>query len=303
MKKTFKKTVTVGIPAHNEEKNISKLLDSILAQKGENFIFNRIVVSCDGCTDDTASIVRRFSIQYKTIRLHDDGKRLGQSGRLNEFYTKLDSDIFITFDGDSTLGHDNVISEIVSCFDDKDVVLVGGSTIPFPQHNFIGKCVETYEYFWRMVIKNINNGDNIHNHKGPISAGTKEFLSSVSRPKNIIANDHFLFLEAMKRGNKFKFAKNAYVYIHVPSTFQDYMKQRTRFLSSANDLKIYFGDWVLKYYAIPFRIKAKYYLVTLAKYPFYMPFSVLLVTIQKLVSCFYKENLINGKWSPIQSSK
>src|SRR3990170_5283265 len=41
-------TVTVGIPAHNEEQNIKQLLTSIVSQKG-NFVLEKILVTTDGC--------------------------------------------------------------------------------------------------------------------------------------------------------------------------------------------------------------------------------------------------------------
>ena len=47
------------------------------------------------------------------MEIIDDGRRLGQAGRLNEFYKINKSDIFITFDADVILGNGYVIDEIV----------------------------------------------------------------------------------------------------------------------------------------------------------------------------------------------
>jgi glycosyltransferase involved in cell wall biosynthesis len=54
------KTLTIGISAHNEEKNISSLLESIFAQKQRNYVLENIYVVCDGCTDNTESVVRNY---------------------------------------------------------------------------------------------------------------------------------------------------------------------------------------------------------------------------------------------------
>ena len=48
---------TVIVPAHNEEKNISKCLDSIYNQTFKDF---ECVVIADACTDRTAEIARGY---------------------------------------------------------------------------------------------------------------------------------------------------------------------------------------------------------------------------------------------------
>ena len=49
-----KLTVSVGIPAYDEEANIKSLLEAILQQRQENFILKSIIVVSDGSTDRTA---------------------------------------------------------------------------------------------------------------------------------------------------------------------------------------------------------------------------------------------------------
>ena len=48
-----KLTVTIGIPAYNEEANVRNLLVSLLAQKETNFKLQEIIVVSDGSTDKT----------------------------------------------------------------------------------------------------------------------------------------------------------------------------------------------------------------------------------------------------------
>ena len=45
---------TVIVPAHNEGSVIRRCLDSLVHQKG----VERIIVACNGCSDDTVEIVR-----------------------------------------------------------------------------------------------------------------------------------------------------------------------------------------------------------------------------------------------------
>lgn len=303
MQKNISKTVTIGIPAHNEGKNIASLLQSILTQKTDNFIIEKIIVACDGCTDNTAEIVKQFSKQYPVINVIHDGKRLGKASRLNQFYRNLSSDIFITFDGDVTLGNNFVISELVSEFTNNHIGLVGGHTIPHMQNTFFAKILESYEIFWLEVVKNLQNQHSVHTHKGPISAGSKNFLKTVQIPQDIIADDHFLYFESIKRNFRYKFTKKAYVYIKLPNTFKDYMKQSTRFLNSAQNIRNYFGDWVNEYYAISYSIKLRGYCNTFFKSPLFLPLAVLLVSLQRMLRFRYQEANTKGVWTTIQSSK
>ena len=299
----FRKTVTIGIPAHNEKRNIAKLLESILKQKGNNFTIDKIIVVCDGCTDNTARIAGECSGKYKNIQVIDDHQRLGQAKRLNQLYKLNKSDIFITFDADVTLGTKYVVSELVKFFNDSQVGLVGGRVYPVRQQKFIGKALEIQEYFWSKVIDSINNGENLHSHTGPVSAASKKFLQLLKRPDNIIANDHFLYFSAIKNNFKYRSANKAYVYIKVPATFGDYMKQSTRFISSAKDIKEYFGEWVNQYYYVPRSNKIRAYWLTFIKDPFYLIMALILATLQRLLAFKYTEKNRNGLWTAVQSSK
>ena len=54
---------SVGITAHNEEKNIGKLLTALLAQELEQVDISEIIVVASGCTDRTCDVVRDFEKQ------------------------------------------------------------------------------------------------------------------------------------------------------------------------------------------------------------------------------------------------
>lgn len=298
-----KKTVFVGIPAHNEEKNIASLLKDILAQKGDSFILEGVAVACDGCTDNTAAIVAGFAKKSPLVTVIDDGRRVGQAARLNEFYRDLKSDIFITFDADVTLSNASVIEEIVRAFADPNVGLVGGVDKPAPQKTLVGKALVAYQLFWRELVNHKNGGNNVHHHPGCVSAGSRTFLKDVTIKLDVLANDHFLYFEAMRKGFAFKAAQKAVVYFKVPSTLHDYLKQTTRFLSSANNIRDHFGDWVEQEYHVPFAVKARAYAVAFIQSPFYMTCAVVLSAVQKLTSYWYTERSANGVWNTVKSSK
>jgi glycosyltransferase involved in cell wall biosynthesis len=298
----MKKTVTIGIPAYNEEKNIRSLLMSLVLQKGNNFILEKIIVACDGCTDSTANIVSQLSKKYSKIYLINDGKRLGKNVRLNNFYKHLKSSIFIAIDADVRIKSNRVISEIVQAFNDENVMLAGGQVIPLPPKTFIGRAIATQEYFWSHVKTNINNGNNVHTHTGPFSAAGKQFIKKIKIPLNI-PDDHFLYFKTIQKGYQYRYVKHAKVYIEIPQNFNDYMHQSTRFLTSADNVKTYFGDFTEQYYHVSRFTKIKSYIITFIKYPFHLPIALILVGLQKVFASLYMEKKGYGLWTQIKTSK
>ncbi|HTD32663.1 MAG TPA: glycosyltransferase, partial [Candidatus Elarobacter sp.] len=61
-------SIAIGVMAHNEEANIARLLESILAQSALPRIA-RVVVVASGCTDRTVSIAEAFRAQDDRIEI------------------------------------------------------------------------------------------------------------------------------------------------------------------------------------------------------------------------------------------
>lgn len=297
-------TIGIGIPAHNEEANIRKLLESIIEQKTDSkYIIEEIIVACDGCTDKTADIVRKIGNKDKRVKVIDDGKRHGQSGRLNRFYKSIKSDIFITFDADTRLASDNVVNEIARMFDDERVMLVGGNDQPDFPKNLIQKIGRVWVESWYEMRSKINDGDTVHNHKGCVSAGRMTFLRSVKIPQNIFSNDDFLYFSCKQMGYKFKFAQKAVVYYKIPSNFHEYMTQTTRFLGLKHRVAKYFGEQIYEDYKIPLKNKIRGLIVTFLRHPLLLTFAIILQVYQRLFKKFYTENYKGVSWTVIKSSK
>ena len=62
-------SLSIGIPAHNEEANIGRLLENLLTQPLEDFlILEEIIVVTSGCTDRTEKIVDKFAKKDERIK-------------------------------------------------------------------------------------------------------------------------------------------------------------------------------------------------------------------------------------------
>jgi hypothetical protein len=86
------------IPAHNEAAVISRCLDGLLSGLGSDEL--EVVVACNGCTDDTAAIVRSSAWPVRVLELEQASKpaalRAAEEvvGAFPRLY--LDADVFVT---------------------------------------------------------------------------------------------------------------------------------------------------------------------------------------------------------------
>ncbi len=297
------KTVTIGIPAHNEEQSIGQLLDSILTQDQTLYILEKIIVACDGCTDRTAEIVRNYISRFPYIEIIDDGKRGGQTGRLNNFFKDNISDILITFDGDTVLGHKDVVNKIVLAFDDPDVGLVGCGDKPMRPRNFFEKIVVSGIELWYKTRKDINGGVTIHNHHGCASAAAKRLCKHLRIPSDTVGTDDYRYLKAKELGFHFRFAKDALVYYRAPANIRDFFTQSGRFLVIKHQMVKYFGKSIYQQYTVPRKNKWRGIIITFFRKPFFTILTICLQMILRIFqSKFIKDNQ-TGLWQTIHSTK
>ncbi len=301
--KTTTPTVAIGIPAHNEEKNITRLLDSISQQKQTTFKLSSITVFCDGCTDKTAEIVARAQGKNPLLKLVNDGRRVGQAARLNQLYAKSTSDITIALDADIVLTALDSLEKLVEPFQDPTVGLVGGNNLPLPPRTLFEKVVTSYELTWRMITKLVNDGHNVHNHPGCMSAARQQFVSSMTIPAEAVANDHWLYFAMIKAGHAFRFAPGAVSAFRVPGTLRDYLLQTARFLHSNRNVTNSFSQLSQVEYAIPAQTKIQVYLRQFVKNPLLLIAALSLQVLQRLSMPFLSQQGKGTIWTMIQTSK
>lgn len=303
MARKAKKTVTIGIPAHNEELNLPILLDSILMQSKSNFILERLIVACDGCTDNTAKIVEAYSKKYKFIKLINDGKRLGKPTRMDNFYKNNKSDILINFDADVRLAHKKVIEKLVLPFANNNVGLVGGRNIPLTPKTSIGKMAYAWTSVWDYIRHNHNDGNTLISHHGCISAISGNAVKKINYPKNSASDDAYIYYSILSKGFKYEFVKEAVVYYWLPSNYSDYLKQSLRFLKGAEVANKSYLELSKKEPQVPLALKIEALLVTLKKHYIWLFMSIFLQIWIRTLSKWYTLKVENGIWETAKSTK
>lgn len=300
--KNKKFTVTVGIPAHNEEANIKNLLNSVLLQKMDNFELGEIIVISDGSADSTEKKV--LEINSDKIKLISDGKRLGKPIRVNQIFREADSDIVVIFDADIKLEDDNVLDNLIKSFlNDNKIMLVSGKSEPLAPINFVQKVVYTGIKIWDEAKK--HSGSMMYLCEGPIRAFKKPLYKEIKFPPTS-ADDVYPYLFSVQRGYKFHYVENALVRHKLPSTYADYTKQARRYLDSENIHKKNFGDdFIKKHYTVTFYLKMKVFLKNLILNPFWTSAYFIFMLRPKINWFFYGRKISqkNGLWEIVKSTK
>src|SRR5205085_420129 len=136
-----KTTVTIGIPAFNEEANIRRLLKTLFEQHETNFIIEKILVASDNSSDKTNEIVRSFSDERMVLLKNK--KRRGQIFSQNKIFAKSSSDIVILLEADTYPQSLRYIHEMVQpIIRNAKVGLVHGNVRPLPCSSIVGIILE-----------------------------------------------------------------------------------------------------------------------------------------------------------------
>lgn len=296
-------TVTIGIPAYNEEFSIENAIISMLNQTGDNFKLESIQIFLDGCTDNTEKIAIKLSKRNKIINVVSSAERKGKTFRLNQIYKSNRSDILITFDADIVLGNKKTVSEMVRVFQrDNKALLVAAHQIPIKPNTFVGKAIYAGYKVWDDTRLSVEKYDHIQNHYGAASALKKSFAKKLKFPEEITDDRGYLYIVA-KKENGFRYTKSAYIYYQPVNTLRDFFKLRDRcFVKNKLALNKHFGSEVSSLYRIP--SKYKYYSIVknMISNPVFTVLGLLLDLLIRLVPT--NDKLYNeGLWEISISTK
>ena len=101
-------TITVVVPAYNEEAVIAAKLENCLSLDYPTDLLDIVVVS-DGSTDRTDSIVTTFQSEWpEKLRLHQMNKRGGKTAGINSVMRSVESDVTVFTDTNVTLDVDSL---------------------------------------------------------------------------------------------------------------------------------------------------------------------------------------------------
>ncbi len=130
-------TVTVLIPAHNEEAALAVTLPALLAESHRP---DRVIVVADNCTDLTVEVARSFGVEVFATRDNSEKK----AGALNQILKELlpgfgDNDVVMVMDADTTLDAGFIAIAVEHFTADRGLMAIGGIFYGEEGHGLIGQ--------------------------------------------------------------------------------------------------------------------------------------------------------------------
>lgn len=297
-------TLSIGIPAYNEEENIEKLIISIFKQTHIYFDLKSVIIISDGSTDRTNSIIRKFKKIFSEIKIVERTERLGKANALNLIYKLSNSDFLLTIDADVVfLGFSNLDAMIREMVNNPSLRMVGPLHIPTSTKFFFGNLSRFSYLIFRDAALKIDEGNNFYSSM--TSQVLKKILyKSFYYPPGTVSDQCYVYAVAIKNGKKgFKLVKDAKVVFGVAQTFHDWRVLSTRsVVGDKADIIKHFGRKVLKDYSM----SRKLYILSLIKYFFINPIyavGAVLMNIYIRKFPYRKRHYKRGLWEMVTTSK
>lgn len=208
----------VAIMAHNEEANIGRVLDALLAQKTETVTIERFIVVASGCTDRTEEVVEEFAARDDRIQLVRQRQRRGKASAVNLMIEHTDQEVIVLHNAD-TLPEPTTIEALVSPFTDPDVGMVGGHPVPInPNTTFMGFGVHLlWELHHQISLRRPKMGELI------------AFRNVFRRiPYDSAVDEASVEPLIIGQGLRLLYAPEAIIRNKGPDTIRDFLKQRRR---------------------------------------------------------------------------
>lgn len=236
--------VSVIICAKNEAENLKNFLPSIISQDYPNF---EIVLINDASSDDTLDVIETFANKHKNIKIVDVKNIEAFWGNKKYALTlgiKASKNDYLLFtDADCKPVSKYWIQDMCSHFnDEKSIVLGYGAYAKLPK-SFLNKLIrfETlvtavqYFSFAKIGLPYMGVGRNLAYAKTEFF-NANGFINHIK----IRSGDDDLFINqvATKKNTAICFSENSFTLSNPKTTFNDWLKQKRRHISTAKYYKL-----------------------------------------------------------------
>ncbi len=214
-------TVSVIIPAYNEEKSIGKTIESILALDYPKKKLEVIVVN-DGSKDRTSEIAKRYPV--KLI----EKKNSGKANSINVALGQARGELVAIMDADSYVSK-GALLKMVGYFEDPEVAAVTAAMKVWEPKTLVQK-MQKGEYLINAFFKKLQSFiDGISVTPGPFSIYKRAVLLELGGfDEHTITEDQEIALRIQSRNLRIENSINAEVFTDVPSNLRSLFKQRRR---------------------------------------------------------------------------
>lgn len=243
-KPVIRSKVSVLIAARNEEKNIARTLDCIVAQDFPAELLEIIVVD-DHSTDRTAVIVSSYADRrVKLIKLNE-GDKLNSYKKLaiSRAIAEASGEIIVTTDADCRMGK-KWLATTISYFERSGAMMLSSPVVYSEEISYFER-LQTLEFLYLIGLgaAGIGNGHPTTCNGANLAYRRDVFytMGGFNGIDNVASGDDELFLHkvAEKHADRIRFCKSrdAIVYTDAKPTLRSFISQRKRWASKSTKYK------------------------------------------------------------------
>lgn len=232
------KSVTIIVPAYNEEKRIDRTIKSLIKLNYPKELLEIIIVD-DGSKDNTLQIAREYEKKYSYIQVIHQ-KNSGKGVALNNAIRHAKGDFVGALDADSFVDS-MALQHIMAGFTNEKIVAVTPSMMINKPESILG-VLQQVEFVIGIFLRKIFSFvGSIHVTPGPFSIFRKSFFEKHGGyDEHNITEDIEIALRIQNKGYFIENSIDGYVYTREISEFQPLLRQRLRwYLGFFRNIKRY----------------------------------------------------------------
>lgn len=216
-------SVTVIVPAYNEEKVIDRTIQALIDTKYPD---KEIILVDDGSKDGTFEIMSRYKKQAKVLHKANGGK----ASAINFGLAYSTGEIIVIVDADTIIGHESLIHLAEGFSIDENVAAVAGNIKVRNRRNWLTWC-QAIEYVAGIQIarRALDVFGAISVVPGALGAFRKSVLEEIgSYHKDTVVEDFDVTLKILKTKLVTSGSTNSTAYTEAPESLKNLYKQRRR---------------------------------------------------------------------------
>lgn len=251
-----KYSISVLIPAWNEEETIENTIESIF---NIDYEIKELIVINDGSTDSTRKIVENLMKKHPKLKIINK-ENTGKGDSINRGIKIAKGELVVVVDADSYPAKDS-FKKLVGFFDDEKVGAATCVFIPRNNQTFFEKLQDVEYHVIAFTRKLLGYVDAIWVTPGPLAMYRKSALKEVGGfDKNNLTEDIEIAWALTGKGYRREMCLDTYATTTVPKTLRPWYRQRRRWnvggLQCISKYKKYFfkkgmlGAFILPFFTI-----------------------------------------------------
>jgi len=237
VKKDIEPSVSLIIPAHNEEKVIADKLNNALSLEYPKDKLE-IVMILDGCTDKTKEIAQRFG--DSRIRIIEQTPRKGKMAALNLAVSRANGEVIVFTDANSMYEKD-AVKKLVGNFADEKIGCVCGE-LKYRNESLVGEGEDLYWKYEKFIKTKESQLRSLLVVNGSIYAIRKELFEPVGET---LADDFAVPMVIFKKGYGLVYEPEAITLEKTAGSTKEGINQKARIIAQGLKASFAIGAVIL----------------------------------------------------------